>query len=110
MNEALPRTGVVVPDLAWVATNIAQRLTGQGGVEFSGNLVLRGETVGTFECRGDGYPLDVRIRDAEQRAEWERWVEALAAIDQPGADLIGIPEEAAVEVLLAEAEAGQTGP
>ena len=107
MNEALPRTGVVVPDLDWSAADLDQRMTGRGGVEFSGTLVLRGEPVGTFECRGDGYPLDVRIRDESHRNEWGRWVDALAAIDQPGPGLIGIAEEAAVEVLLAEAEIGQ---
>lgn len=108
MNEALPRTGVVVPDLDWSAADLDQRMTGRGGVEFSGTLVLRGEPVGSFECRGDGYPVHVTIRDEGHRSEWGRWVEALAAIDQPGPELIGIAEEAAVEVLLAETEAGQT--
>lgn len=110
MNEALPRTGIVAPDLDWSAGEIDQRMTGRGGVEFSGTLVLRGETVGSFECRGDGHPVHVVIRDASHRDEWDRWVGALVAIDQPSGELIGIGEEAAVEVLLAETEAGQTGP
>ena len=107
MSVPLPHTGVLVPSDDWTVVDLHQALTGQGGVAFHAKLARGGDVVGTFDCRGDGYPTNVRIDDADHRSAWRAWVAALDAIEQPGPGLIGSGEESAIEALIAETEAAE---